>query len=432
VSSYWLAAAVGAICGMISNSRKHRAELRHSAGIATTASEFGLAYSPTVERPPIALPCLENWHSGKDGHTGELGGLPVSVFDMTERIDTDEGVGFLTKTIVIIPAAGLPAFTSSPRWAGRFAHILGFGGMRFDPAEAPVEAMDTVRKFGRAIRIDLPGDPAPWTKANSETRSAEEAVRRLLTPKLMETLLDHRSWSFQTGDGWLACWRGYKVCQAGERPKWIAAASAIRAVLLAAALDPLPVVVPPAQMPTGGQFLARGLGTLAGVLIGLFGTFFASSIGITEYFRHTAPAAQMTLPFVAMAIGAVVFGVLGFGVGAAIGRIPSIARWTPQPDLTPEQKAKKDRRDSWARRCGCLGFFVGGAAGIGGLIALALLIWPNNEASALRIGLFPIVPISAAIAGLIGGAMLGSWVARRKADGVPVPRTPAPASGDVE
>ncbi len=58
VSSYWLAAAAGAIIGMISSSRGRRAKLRHSNGAAQAAAELALTYLPTIERPLVALPCL--------------------------------------------------------------------------------------------------------------------------------------------------------------------------------------------------------------------------------------------------------------------------------------------------------------------------------------------------------------------------------------
>ena len=347
VSSYWLAAAVGAVCGMISRSRERRAQLRHSAGTEQTAAELALTYLPTVERPAVTLSCFDKWHSGKDGATGEFDGVPVSVFDMTERIDTGEGFSYPTRTIMLIPAAGLPALTVSPRWAGRFAHSFGFGGMTFDPASAPVDEADTVRQFGRTFRIDLPGDPGPWMSATPKSRSAEEAVRRLITPTVMATLLGQPGWSFQAAAGWLACWRGDKVCPADERPNRIAAAGAIRAALLAAAADPSPVVVPPALLPTGGQFRARVWGSISGVLLGLFGALFASFFGIAKAFGHTYPVARMTLPLLAAAVSAVVFGLLGYGIGAAVGWISAIARWTPASEPTPEQKAEKARRDFW-------------------------------------------------------------------------------------
>lgn len=301
VSSYWLAAAVGAVSGVLARWRDNRVKLRHSTETAGTANDLGLAYLPTVERPPVALPCLKDWHSGKDGCTAELGGVPVSVFDITERVDDGEaGYVFRTKTILLIPAAGLPVLTASPRWAGRFAHILGVGGMTFDPASAPVGEAETVRQFGRGVRIEFPGNPGPWTPATPDSQAAEEAVRRLITPTVMATLLGQPGWSFQTGAGWLACWRAQEVCPAGERPHRINAARAIRAALLAAAADPSPVVLPPMQLPTGGQLMARWLGTIFGVLLGLFGTFFAASPGMAAAFGHPNPGVLMTtLPILA-------------------------------------------------------------------------------------------------------------------------------------
>ncbi len=273
---------------------------------------------------------------------------------MTECADTGEGHSFPTRTIVLMPAVGLPALTASPRWAGRFAHIFGFGGMTFDPATAPAGEADTVRRFDHAFRIDLHSNPKPWEPATRDTQAADEAARRLIKPTLMAALLDHPGWSFQTGDGWLACWRRHKVCPAGERPNWIAAAGAIRAALLAAAADPSPVILTPRLMPTGGQYMARLAGTFLGVLLGLFGGFFGTFFffGIATTYGHENPALLLMLPFLSSAIGGGVLGILGFGIGAALGKVSAIARWTPPPQATPEQKAETVRRDSWQRGLG--------------------------------------------------------------------------------
>ena len=68
------------------------------------------------------------------------------------------------------------------------------------------------------------------------------------------------------------------------------------------------------------------------------------------------------------------------------------------------------------RGCGCLGFFAGGPAGFAVFVALDLLIGSENRASVWQSGLFPILSIGGAIAGLIGGIALGSWLAGRRTD----------------
>jgi hypothetical protein len=414
-SSYWLVAAVGAVGGLLTRSRVRRAEVRPAARAGVTAADLGLAYSPTVKRPPIALPCLEKWDCGKDGNTGEFDGVPVSVFDMTERIDDGETVRCPTRTIVLIPAAGLPAFTISPCVARSLDHLFGFGGMTFDPANAPAGEADTVRQFGRAVRIELPGNRGPWTPATPDSRSAGAAVRRLITPTLMATLLDQPGWSFQTGAGWLACWRGQEVCLASHRLQRIAVARAIRAALLAAVADPSPVVLQPAPFPTAGQFRARALGTTFGVLLGLVGGSYVAFSGRPTAFGHVYPVVSMTLSLLIVPVGAVVGGLLGYGVGVSLGWVPAIARWAPPAQARPEQKAGTVRRAYWRRGCGSLGFFVGGMAGVVAFFALDHLIWPNNPSSDWRLVLFLILPIGGAIAGIMGGVALGGWLGRRRA-----------------
>jgi hypothetical protein len=410
-STVWLALAAGAVLGVVRNSCRRRADLRRTAAAVLTAADLGLAYTPTVERPSASLPCFENWYSGKDGYTGEIGGEPVSVFDMTEYIRSDDGSCYQSRTIVLLSAAGLPEATACPRWfRGWFAHAFGFGGTTFDPAAAPAGQANTVRRFGRAMRIELPGDPGPWKAETTETRAQDAAVRRIFAPGLMAALLDHRGWSFQTSGGWLACWRGKAVRPRSERPALIAAAKEIRAALLAAVADPTPVVLPPLSLPTPGQYIARMLGTLAGAILGLFATFFGS----------TSAAADLTLfsfvPFLAMVGGGITGGLFGYWTGAVFGRLSLIARWRPPAEDTPEHRAEKRRRGRWQIGFGCVGWFVGLAAGLTIFITLKEFVWGGNGGWK---ALLPVIFFGGGVTGLFSGVVIGNQVARRRADRPP-------------
>jgi hypothetical protein len=330
-------AAVAAICGVARISYLRSWESSQAAAARQTADELGLTYAPTVERPAAALPCLEHWGSGEHGHSGEIQGVPVRVFDLKECISSDEGTTIRWSTKVLLPAVGLPELTAAPlTLGGLFDRAFGLGGMTFDPAAAPPELTSTVRRFGRAVRIEYPGVPGPMTAASTESLEREAAIRRVLSPALMAALLEHRGWSFQTGDGWLACWRGNSVRPARERPGLIEAAHALRAALLAAAADPLPVVLPSLPRPTAGQYGARMLWTFVGVILGL-------AIGFFEGIPTGHNSAWANFVPVFAGAGAVLGGMIGYRIGVLFGRLPMIARWTAPPASTPVLRLCRSR-----------------------------------------------------------------------------------------
>ena len=412
VSTAWLPAAAGAAVGGLRRPQTKSPEERHAEEAVAETARLELVYSETLSRPAANLPCFEHWHSGTNAAAGEADGVPVSVFDLTERIPGSEGDFFPVRTVVLLPAPGLPACTASPRWVGRFAHALGFGGMTFDPAAAG-EARDVVQRFGRAVRVEVPGDPGPWKPQTPETQAAEAAARRLFTRTLMKALLGHPGCSVQAGDGWLACWRGDGVLPATERPELIDTALALRSAFLAAVGDPSPVVLPPRVMPTRGQFMARGMGLTFGSILGLFGGFFGFADVAMEMGDITVRA---LVPFLGAAAGAVVGGIVGFVIGILAGLLPVVVRWVP-PEDTPEQKAASRRRASWVRGCGCLGFFVGFPAGFATFIALLEFVLGNDPRGWLA--LFPLLTFGGAFAGIIAGCVVGAWIARRGGRVVP-------------
>ncbi len=350
VSTAWLAAAVGAAAGLVNHSRGRREQKRRAAGAESAAADLGLAFTPTVERPAAALPCFANWYSGKDGNTGVVDGVPVSVFDMTSCIESSEGGdSYPSHTVVLVPAVGLPEFTAGPRSLGsRLTDAFGGGGMTFDPAAAG-DAAEVVRRFGRAVWVDPRGSPGPFEPATAAHLASETTVRRLFTTALMSALLDQPDWSYEANGEWLACYRRKVVRPAGERPHLIAGAVRIRAALLAAAADPPPAGLPPLPLPTPGQYRSRGFGTLAGVVLGMAGGLFGGGAAVSEW------DLLKVVWLLAVAVGVVTGGVLGYWVGAAIGLLPAVKRWSPPPAGTPEQQAETRRRSRWQTGCGCVG-----------------------------------------------------------------------------
>jgi hypothetical protein len=406
VSSAWLVLIIGAVFGVVRKSYLRRAEFRTAAMALATATDLGLEYSPTVERPAVSLPCFQHWQSGKDGNTGFICGEPVNVFDMVECDSSDaDGSTCRARTVVLLSAAGLPEIAALPRWfRGWLAHAFGILGMTFDPAAASAGDAETVRRFGRAIRIELPGNQDPWAERTAEAQAHEAAIRRLFTPKLMAALLDYRDWSFQSGGGWLACWRGNIIQPVRERPALIAAARKIRAALLAAAADPAPMVLPPQTLLNQGQFVVRLLGTLVGAIAGCIAGFEFSA---TTWFNMNQFA---FVPFIGMIAGLFAGGFCGYWVSTILGWLPVVARWKLPPPEPLEQKAEKLRRGQWQLVFGFVGWCIGLPAGFAAFIALEDFVRGNGVWKIV----FPILAFGGGIAGIICGALIGNRLARRR------------------
>lgn len=392
-------AAVGAVLGVVGESYLRNKESRHTAAAMMTANQLHLTYTPTVERPSASLPCFQHWVSGEHGNSGEIQGVLVRIFDMREVIPSDEGDCGRSSTMVLMSAVGLPELMESPRpLSGWFDRAFGLGGMAFDAPAASTELASTVRRFGRAIRIEYPGAPGPMTAATPKSIAQDAAIRRLLSPGLMAVLLDHRRLSFQTGDGWLACWRGNSVRPASERPDLINTALELRAALLAAAADPMPVALPPPSLHSPGQYIARMLVTFAGALLGFMIAFF-ESVSATKH-----SAGEPFIPVFVIA-GAFLGGLIGYCIGATLGRVPMIARWTPPPESTPEEQAEKRRQGRWLILFGCVGWFAGLIVGFGLFIVLKELHWVRANAEWRSV--MPLLFFGGGFAGIICALTLG-------------------------
>lgn len=333
-----------AFLGLMADSSRRRSELRQSLMALTTANDLGLDYIPEVEWPSVPLPCFEYWRIGKDGNTGEIAGVPVSVFDMEcylPHSDSSSTDRTEKRTVVLLPVTGLPGFTATPlsvTTLTAFKHAFGLDGMTFDPGAAPADEVEVVRRFVRAVQIDVIGS-GPWEQATAESQARENAVRRLFTPALMAALLDHPDWYFQAAGEWLACWRD--ISPANERPKLIADAMAIRAALLAAVANDSPAALPPLPTLTPGQYMARCFGTVVGGVIGFIGGFGSTAM----IFQPRLSTPVFIATGIATWFGVCVVGaVFGYQTGAAIGQLPAVARWTAPPTDTPEQKAEKRRQ----------------------------------------------------------------------------------------
>ncbi len=236
VSTAWLVGSVGMFVGLLRFARDRRVQEQQTVAAIATAAELGLKYTQTVERPTSVLPCFKTWYSGKNGNTGMIGGVPVSIFDMTQCIDTGEGNDYPSRTIVLLPGSGLLAVSVTPRgWFGRgFANVFGGTGITFDPATASADDQHTIREFSRAFRVDFVEYHTPTNEPIDSSEASERIIRRTFTPTLMASLLEHSGWSLETDGEWLACWKGNEVHPANTRLEMMTTAGQLRAALLAA------------------------------------------------------------------------------------------------------------------------------------------------------------------------------------------------------
>jgi MFS family permease len=397
VSTAWLVAGVGAVAGVIVGRRRKRQEHERAAGTATTAADFGLTYTETVPRPEAKLPCFTHWERGRNGVSGAISGVPVSAFDLTERIPGGESDTIRERAVVLMPVE-LPAFGLSP--LGRYgwiARVFGFGGMRFDPDAADPLDTPVVRRFDRTFRLDPTNatEPMPDDASHPPT----DPARRLFTPSLMAAVLDHPDWSIKCDGEWLAVLRDIRP--EADRGEWLTAAVGVRAALLASAANPPAEGLPSPPLRTYGQNAALVLGTLVGGVLGSFGAFFGC-----------APLAMGNgipfLPFLGAAGGGVAGGLIGFVLGAMAGWLPAVRGMKP---VDPAEQKRPGNR--WVQAGGCLGFFAGFFGGFVAFIALIELVfgWDGMKG---WLAMFPILSFGGGFAGALAGGMLGSRIARRK------------------
>ncbi|MEO2090800.1 MAG: hypothetical protein ABGY75_15050, partial [Gemmataceae bacterium] len=266
---------------------------------------------------------------------------------------------------------------------------------RFDPAAADPLDAPVVRHFGRAFRLDttdvtptLLPDPAPPT----------DPIRRLFTPPLMATALDHPDWSLQCDGERLAVLR--EIRPAANRDEWLTAAMTVRAALLAAAANPPARELPSPPLRTFGQNAARVLGTVGGGVLGMFGGFFG-------FAPLAMPNGFVILPFLGAAGGGLAGVLIGFALGVLAGWLPAVRNMKP---VDPAEQKRRSNR--WVRVGGCLGFFAGFFGGGVAFMALDVLVFgpggPNGW-----LALFPVLVFGGGFAGLVAGGMLGSRIARR-------------------
>src|SRR5262249_5698093 len=198
----------------------------------------GLRYTAEAMRADLPeMPLLEGWSEGRHLMSGDRGGMPVRVLDVTTVVERQESREARHRTVALVPAEGLPAFDLRPRTrAMRLLGMAGVEGVTFDPMSvvANPAAADAVAVFGRLFHL-MPSDVAPagllGTDFAPEVEDSEQALRGFFTPDLMGAFNRHPGHSAQAAAGTLAAWRGESFLPARERIELLDTALALRAAL---------------------------------------------------------------------------------------------------------------------------------------------------------------------------------------------------------
>ena len=173
---------------------------------------------------------LRNWHQSDHLMSGEHDGVKVQVFDHTSRWTGIDGAGYSHRTIVLLPADGLPDFDIYPR---SFLMLGKWSGLQFEATDATSEAdAAAIAGFTRrcAVYCGYTGEGGLMTSPKG-TPEAELAVRRLLTPTVMHALIPLSEWWIESRAGRLALSRGRGFRPSTERAEMIDQAIAIRSIL---------------------------------------------------------------------------------------------------------------------------------------------------------------------------------------------------------
>jgi hypothetical protein len=407
-------AGVGAVAGLFNGLRRSAREREHGLEVAELCEGSGLRYTAEAMRADLPeIPLLEGWSEGRHLMSGERGGVPVRVLDVTTVVERQESREARHRTVALVPAEGLPAFDLRPRTrAMRLLGMAGVEGVTFDPMSvADPAAADAVTAFGQLFHL-MPSGVVPsgvlGTDFAPEVEDSEQALRRFFTPDLMGAFNRHPGHSAQAAAGSLAVWRGESFLPARERTELLETALALRAALTRTAaaheaggaqavVAALPSTDPESQA-------ARLRNTVVGAVAGFFLGF---GIGTAAVFSRPLPKNLGNAGWVALAVPNMVFGsvALGVALGAFLGsRVPvrPLAASHAATVMTPLQRAAR-------RKLTTAGTVAGLVLGsLGGFAAFASVLFGFRakapDSSLMAVLFFGSVGLGAAVGAFLGGA----------------------------
>lgn len=230
---------MGGAIGLAGGWFERRWRRRHAEGIQAASDALGFNYSAiaaALRSLGSQLPMLRNWHQSDHLMSGERDGVQVDVFDLTSRWTGTDSAGYSHRTIVVLPADGLPDFDIVPR---TFLMFGKWSGLQFEATDATSEAdAAAIAGFTRrcAVSCGYTGEDGLMTSPKG-TPEAEQAARHVLTPTVMHALTPLADWWIESRAGRLALCRGRGFRPATERAEMIDEALAIRLILVPNGFD---------------------------------------------------------------------------------------------------------------------------------------------------------------------------------------------------
>jgi hypothetical protein len=293
--------------------------------------------------------------------------------------------------------------------------MLGIGGMTFDDRQVKwPRAAKVVQQFARMWHMSVGSSLTSSVEEGKPSLSShEDAVRRIFTPSLMESLAQFVGWSACIRNNTLVLWRGRGFARADARPSLIEEAAGFRDALLAHAQPTEAEECVPA-LP--GDVAYIRVQRLTGIMLGgVIGTFVGLVSGFA-LFGSIDLDFDTPFPLVAALFFGLLFGGAASGclVGIVLGRFLSARIRVPrssQDARDPALPLEATIGGGWTFGGMFCGFALGGLTTVGVMAAIERLIGLNNLPFCLWVALFFAWPIL----GLLVGAIIGRRTGLRRA-----------------
>jgi hypothetical protein len=406
-------AGVGAVAGLFTGVRRSTREREHGLEVAEICEASELRYTAEALRADLPeIPLLEGWSEGRHLMSGELGGVPVRVLDVTTVVQRQESREARHRTVALVPAEGLPAFDLRPRTrAMRLLGMAGVEGVTFDPMSVPdPTAADAVAVFGQLFHLMPSGVVQAGvlgTDFAPEVEDSEQALRRFFTPDLMGAFNRHPGHSAQAAAGTLAVWRGESFLPARERTEFLDTTLALRAALTRTAAHEAGSVQAVVAALPGTEPESQAARLRNTVVVAVAGFFLGFGIGAAAVFSRPLPKNFGNAGWVALAKPVLLLGsvALGVALGAFLGsRVPvrPLAGSHSAPVLTPSQRAARRKLTTAGTVAGLVLGFLGGFAAFASVL---LGFRPKApDATLMAVLFFGSVGLGAAVGAFLGGA----------------------------
>lgn len=380
---------VGAIIGAMLGLARHKKGQVHHAAVAALSDEIAFQFDDEARQAALpSIPLFKDLGGIENRMSGTHHGVPIEVFDLTTIVKSDEGNSERKRTVVLLPAEGLPPFQLNAKsWGYRFLDWIGVKGITFDAAQAATpEDRETIEAFQQSYHL-VAQDVSSMAAGEIEVSEAfVAAVRSRFSLAVLAAFADRPGWSVESADGYLAMWQGNGVMPADARLGLLASAVILRDALMTPA-DPARLPPAPSEN-VQAQQTARFQGALLGGVLGCFGGFFAGGAIMSYFFFQWQPGGRPPfLEFIAIPVCAVLGALTGIRIGSRVIKSP----------LRKPKNKSQERLVGCAILFGFFGGFMGGGI-LGGILGEVLNLGMGN-------GLRPLIFFGGAALGLVLGPL---------------------------